>query len=57
MLKKEIKSLKKWATQFSKKEWDQLCKNKDFNDIIFEDSELTADLVEEILKKKINKPY
>lgn len=57
MLKKDMKSLKKWAKQFSKKEWELLCQEKDFNDILFEDAELTADLVEQLLKKPIKKPY
>jgi hypothetical protein len=57
MLKKDMKSLKKWAKQFSDKEWELLCKEKDFNDILLEDAELAADFVEQILKRKITKPY
>lgn len=57
MLKKDTKSLKKWAKQFSDKEWELLCKEKDFNDILLEDAELAADFVEQILKRKITKPY
>lgn len=52
-----MKSLKKWAKQFSEKEWELLCKEKDFNDIIMEDSELAMHLVEQILKRKVEKPY
>jgi hypothetical protein len=57
MLKKDMKSLKKWAKQFSDNEWELLCKEKDFNDILLEDAELAADFVEQILKRKITKPY
>jgi len=57
MLKKDMKSLKKWAKQFSDEEWEMLCKEKDFNDILLEDAELAADFVEQILKRKITKPY
>lgn len=57
MLKKDMKSLKKWAKQFSDEEWELLCKEKDFNDILMEDPELAADVVEQKLKRKINKPY
>ena len=52
-----MKSLKKWANQFTEKEWGQLCANKDFNDILLEDAELAMDVAETILNKKINKPY
>lgn len=57
MLKKEMKSLKKWAKQFTEKEWELLCAEKDFNDILLEDSELAADVAEQTLKRKIVKPY
>lgn len=57
MLKKDMKSLKKWAKQFSEKEWELLCKEKDFNDILLEDAELAMDVVEQVLKRKISKPY
>ena len=57
MLKKDMKSLKKWAKQFSEKEWELLCLEKDFNDILLEDSELAMDVAEQVLKRKINKPY
>jgi hypothetical protein len=57
MLKKDMKSLKKWAKQFSDNEWELLCKEKDFNDILLEDSELAMDVAEQVLKRKINKPY
>jgi len=57
MLKKDMKSLKKWAKKFSKKEWEMLCSDVDFNDILLEDSELAADVAERILEKKIEKPY
>lgn len=57
MLKKDMKSLKKWAKQFSDKEWEMLCEEKDFNDILMEDSELAADVAEKVLNKKVNKPY
>lgn len=57
MLKREIKSLKKWAKQFSDKEWELLCREKDFNDILLEDAELAIDVAEQVLKRKIAKPY
>jgi hypothetical protein len=57
MLKKDMKSLKKWAKQFSKDEWELLCAEKDFNDILFEDAELAADVAEQKLKRKIDQPY
>jgi hypothetical protein len=57
MLKKEMKSLKKWAKQFSEKEWELLCAEKDFNDILLEDSELAMDVAETVLNKKVDKPY
>jgi hypothetical protein len=57
MLKKDTKSLKKWAKQFSESEWELLCKEKDFNDILLEDAELAMDVAEQVLNKKINKPY
>ena len=57
MLKKNIKSLKKWSKQFSDKEWELLCKEKDFNDILMEDAELAMDVVEQVLKRKVSKPY
>lgn len=52
-----MKSLKKWAKQFTQKEWDQLCAEKDFNDILLEDAELAMDVAEQVLKREINKPY
>lgn len=52
-----MKSLKKWAKQFSDKEWELLCAEKDFYDILLEDSELAADVAEQKLKRKIDKPY
>jgi len=57
MLKKDMKSLKKWAKQFSDKEWELLCKEKDFNDILMEDAELAMDVAEQVLKRKVSKPY
>lgn len=57
MLKKDMKSLKKWAKQFSEKEWELLCKEKDFNDILLENADLAMDVAEQVLKRKINKPY
>jgi hypothetical protein len=57
MIKKDMKSLKKWAKQFSDKEWELLCKEKDFNDILMEDAELAKDVVEQALKRKVSKPY
>ena len=57
MLKKDMKSLKKWAKQFSDKEWEMLCKEKDFNDILLEDADLAMDVAEQVLKRKMNKPY
>jgi hypothetical protein len=57
MLKKDMKSLKKWAKQFSKSEWELLCAEKDFNDILMEDAELAMDVAENVLKKKLSKPY
>jgi len=57
MLKKDMKSLKKWAKQFSDEEWELLCEEKDFNDILLEDAELAADVAEQTLKRKIDKPY
>jgi len=57
MVKKNMKSLKKWAKQFSDQEWEILCQEKDFNDILLEDSELAADVAEQTLKRKIKKPY
>jgi hypothetical protein len=57
MLKKNMKSLKKWSKQFSDKEWELLCKEKDFNDILMEDAELAMDVVEQVLKRKVSKPY
>ncbi len=52
-----MKSLKKWAKQFSEKEWELLCAEKDFNDILLEDSELAMDVAETVLNKKVDKPY
>ena len=57
MLKKDMKSLKKWSKQFSDKEWEMLCKEKDFNDILLEDADLAMDVAEQVLKRKMNKPY
>jgi hypothetical protein len=57
MLKKNMKSLKKWVKQFSEDEWELLCAEKDFNDILFEDSELAMDVAENVLKRKIKKQY
>jgi hypothetical protein len=57
MLKKDMKSLKKWAKQFSESEWELLCAEKDFNDILMEDAELAVDVAENVLKKKLSKPY
>lgn len=57
MLKKDMKSLKKWAKQFSEKEWELLCNEKDFNDILMEDPDLALDVAQQVLKRKINKPY
>jgi hypothetical protein len=57
MLKKDMKSLKKWAKQFSESEWELLCAEKDFNDILMEDAELAMDVAENVLKKKLSKPY
>jgi hypothetical protein len=57
MLKKDMKSLKKWSKQFSDKEWELLCKEKDFNDILMEDAELAMDVVEQVLNRKVSKPY
>ena len=52
-----MKSLKKWVKQFSEEEWAMLCKEKDFNDILLEDADLAMDVAEQVLKRKINKPY
>lgn len=57
MIKKDMKSLKKWAKQFSNEEWDLLCEEKDFNNILMEDVELVTDVVERTLKRKVSKPY
>ena len=57
MIKKDMKSLKKWAKQFSNEEWDLLCEEKDFNNILIEDVELVTDVVERTLKRKVSKPY
>ena len=57
MIKKDMKSLKKCAKQFSNEEWDLLCEEKDFNNILMEDVELVTDVVERTLKRKVSKPY
>ncbi|MEK6883719.1 MAG: hypothetical protein AABY22_29090 [Nanoarchaeota archaeon] len=47
-----VKKVKEFAKQFTKNQWQTLCSNKQFIDLLMEDSEKSKILAVEILYKK-----
>lgn len=52
-IKTNIRQIKKWAAQFSSQEWETLCTNQEFLDVIMDNLQKASEIAESILKKDI----